>query len=87
MLISFPSTENQPQVFSRARSSWYSLISKFRADFPNLFGVITPWYVTPPPIQLLFVIMLYILSILLHYVSPKMLEKSIELSSLVDIDA
>ena len=46
--------------FSRARSSWYSSISKFRADFSNLFGGITPWYVTPPPIQLLFVLMLYI---------------------------
>ena len=38
--------------FSCARSSWYPSISKIRADFSNLFGGITPWYVTPPLIQL-----------------------------------
>jgi hypothetical protein len=55
------------------------------ADFSNLFGETTPWYVTPP-IQLLFVLMLYMLSILLHLVSLNMLEKSMDLSFLVDID-
>jgi hypothetical protein len=57
------------------------------ADFSNLFGEITPWYVTPPPIQLLFVFMLYMLSILLHLVSLGMLEKFMDLSFLVGIDA
>ena len=63
VLVSFPSTENQPQVFFPnflELSSCYPWISKFRADFSNLFGGITPWYVTPPPIQLLFVLMLFI---------------------------
>jgi hypothetical protein len=55
--------------------------------FQNLFGEITPWYVTPPLIQLLFVGMLYMLSILLHLVSHMMHEKSMDVSFLVDIDA
>jgi hypothetical protein len=84
------SPENQPQIFFEkfpVLHSIHSWISKFRADFTNLFGEITPWYVTPAPIQLLFVLMLYMLSILLHLVSLKMLEKSLDLSFLVDIDA
>ena len=52
--------------FSRARSSCYPWISKFRADFSNLFGGIAPWYVTPPPIQLFFVFVPHVWSILLH---------------------
>jgi hypothetical protein len=84
------SPENQLQVFFKKNPvlhSCNSWISKFRTDFSNLFGEITPWYVTPPPIQLLFVLMLYMLSILLHLMSLDMLDKSMDLSFLVDIDA
>jgi hypothetical protein len=83
------SPKNQPQVFFKkfpVLHSVYSWISKFRADFSNLFGEITPWYVTHVPIQLLFVLIVYMLSIL-HLVPLKMFEKSLDLSFLVDIDA
>jgi hypothetical protein len=86
----FLPAENQLQVFFEnflVLSSCHSWISKYRADFSNLFGETTPWYVTPPPIQLLFVLMLYMLSILLHLVLHNMLEKPKDLSFLVDIDA
>jgi hypothetical protein len=84
------SPENQHQVFFEnfpVLHSVHSWISKFGADFSNLFGEITLWYVTPPPIQLLFVLMLYMLSILLHLVSLYMHKESMDLSFLVDIDA
>jgi hypothetical protein len=85
------SLENQPYVFFKkipVLHSFHSWISKFRADFSNLVGEITPCYVTPPPpIKLLFILMLYMLSILLHLVSLNMLEKFMNLSFLVDIDA
>jgi hypothetical protein len=86
----FLPAENQLRVFFEnflVLPSCHSWMSKYRADFSNLFGETTPWYVTPPPIQLLFVLMLYMLSILLHLVSLNMLEKSLDLSFLVDIDA
>jgi hypothetical protein len=86
--ILFP--ENQLWVFFGkfpVLHSYHPWISKFRADFSNMFGEITPWYVTPPPIQLPFVHMLYMLRILLHLVSLNMLEKFMDLSFLVGIDA
>jgi hypothetical protein len=86
----FLPAENQLQVFFKkilVLPSCHSWISKYREDFLNLFGETTLWYVTPPPIQLLFVLMLYMLSILLHLVLHNMLEKPKDLSFLVDIDA
>jgi hypothetical protein len=78
------SPQNKLPVFFKIFSC--SIPARFRVDFSNLFGEITPLYVTPP-IQLLFVHMLYMLSILLHLVSLNMLKKSMDLSFLVGIDA
>ena len=37
-------------------------ISLLRAPFPKLFWRITTWYVTPPLVQLVFLLVVYILS-------------------------
>jgi hypothetical protein len=58
------------------------LITKFGQLFSNPFGRITPWYVTPPPIQFIFDIMLYILRRMMLLVSHIMLDKFMDLQIL-----
>ena len=48
------------------------LISLLGAPFLKLSGEITPWYVTPPMVQLVFVLGVYVLHILLLLVTMYM---------------
>ena len=81
----FPSTQNPTRYFSKkilcpiaAPSSIY----QFGQPFANSFGGITHRYVTPPPIQLVFDMMLYILWRMLFLVSYILLEKFQDLQDL-----
>lgn len=59
--------------FSRSFAAHFS-ISKFGQPFSNPFGGIVHWYVTPPLIQVIFDMMLYIVRKLLFLVSHLMRE-------------
>jgi hypothetical protein len=60
-----PLDSKPEQVFFKKKMLYHiatpSSIYQFRQPFANFFGGITHWYVTPPPIQLVFDMMLYIL--------------------------
>jgi hypothetical protein len=74
----FSSTQNPTRYhlnfFSYSVAAPFS-ISKFGQLFSNPFGGIIPWYVTPPLIQFIFDILLYILRRMLLLVSHIILEK------------
>jgi hypothetical protein len=68
--------------FNRKSNNKASKFGAIMQPFANSFGGITLQYVTPPPIQFVFYMMLYILRRMMFLVSDIILEKSLDLQIL-----